>query len=328
MADVEFDGFDDGETAPEPGRAGRLLQGAGAAVSVALIVGLAVWGYKLAVRDVTGIPVVRALSDPMRIAPENPGGQEAMHQGLSVNAVAAAGTVSPLPDTLVLAPPEIELAAEDIAGLAPSDQPAAGAAVTAASTPVADGAAPVLSASAAVEPAPAPVASEATAALSETAPSEEEAVAAALASALGEAPAEVAGAPGDGLGAAITRTPRPPARPAALLAAINSLDPATVEAAAAVTAPELDPATIAVGARLAQLGAFDDEISARAEWGKLQAAFPDLIAGKSLVIQSAQSGGRTFYRLRAFGFDDEAAARAFCARLLAGNASCIPVTQR
>jgi hypothetical protein len=52
------------------------------------------------------------------------------------------------------------------------------------------------------------------------------------------------------------------------------------------------------------------------------------MAGKSMVVQPALSGGRTFYRLRALGFADEDEARRFCSALLAENATCIPVTQR
>jgi hypothetical protein len=58
-------------------RLAKLMNGAGALMSVALIAGLAVWGYRLAMRDVTGVPVVRALEGPMRIAPEDPGGSTA-----------------------------------------------------------------------------------------------------------------------------------------------------------------------------------------------------------------------------------------------------------
>ena len=42
---------------------------AGAAVSLALIVGIGIWGYKLIMRDVSGVPVVRAAEGPMRIQP-------------------------------------------------------------------------------------------------------------------------------------------------------------------------------------------------------------------------------------------------------------------
>ena len=97
MADADFDGFGGGFSTT--GKAGSArLQGsitlAGALCSAALVVGFAVWGYKLAVRDVTGVPVIQALDGPMRVAPDNPGGTETSYQGLAVNEVAADGTAS------------------------------------------------------------------------------------------------------------------------------------------------------------------------------------------------------------------------------------------
>ena len=53
---------------------GLIFNWVGALMSVALIAGLGVWGYQLAMRDVTGVPVVRALEGPMRVTPEEPGG--------------------------------------------------------------------------------------------------------------------------------------------------------------------------------------------------------------------------------------------------------------
>ncbi len=77
-----------------------------------------------------------------------------------------------------------------------------------------------------------------------------------------------------------------------------------------------------------QLGAFDDEADAIAEWNRLTTRFGSLLSDKSRVLQQAQSGGRDFIRLRAMGFADEADARRFCSALLAENAACIPVAQR
>jgi len=45
-------------------------------------------------------------------------------------------------------------------------------------------------------------------------------------------------------------------------------------------------------------------------------------------VQSAVSGGRTFYSLRAAGFADISDARRFCAALSAEKADCIPVVAR
>ena len=106
---------DIGDYIPRVGlpRMQKIVNGAGALTSLALVIGLGVWGYKLAVRDVSGIPVIRALEGPARVAPENPGGEVARHQGLSVNTVAAEGEAAPAPDTLVLAPKAVELSDDD-----------------------------------------------------------------------------------------------------------------------------------------------------------------------------------------------------------------------
>jgi hypothetical protein len=118
----------------------------------------------------------------------------------------------------------------------------------------------------------------------------------------------------------VTPTLRPRARPANIAGL----------AAPAAVAPvaEIDPAALTDGARLVQLGAFDTAEDARAEWGKLTNQYADLLSAKSLVVQSAESGGRTFFRLRAAGFDSEDEARTLCTALLERNASCIPVVHR
>ena len=90
-----------------------MVNAAGAITSIALVLGVGIWGYKLAVRDVSGIPVVRAMEGPMRVAPQEPGGEVIAHTGLSVNEVAAEGAAAQLPDQMVLAPRPIDLSAED-----------------------------------------------------------------------------------------------------------------------------------------------------------------------------------------------------------------------
>ena len=95
-------------------RAGRWVNVAAAGVSIALIGGVGVWGYKLLMRDVTGVPVVRAMAGDMRVAPEDPGGEIATHTGLSVNSVPALGGAAEPEDRLVLAPGTANLQAEDM----------------------------------------------------------------------------------------------------------------------------------------------------------------------------------------------------------------------
>lgn len=305
MAEVDFDEFEDAVSMPvrDGARAAmvnRLMNYAGAASSVILVILLAVWGYKLLLRDVNGVPVMRAIEGPMRVAPANPGGQEASNQGLSVNAVASTGIASKVPDKLVLAPQATPLAADDPAGLttAPGAAlvPAAPMAMT--GTGIVTAAAPAAS-----DPAVEPAADAAGTAVLDP-------VSAAVALALAEDP-------GKGLARSLIPPPRP-----------GSAARAAAAPAAAAAPVEVDAATIAIGTRLAQLGVFDSPDAARAKWSQLAAQYTEVMTGKSMVVEPAVSGGKTFYRLRAVGFESEDDTRAFCAVLIGGNTDCIPVAQR
>jgi hypothetical protein len=122
---------------------------------------------------------------------------------------------------------------------------------------------------------------------------------------------------------AITRSPRPMPRPETRPETRSALADAPPTLPAAI-----DPATLEAGTRLVQFGAFDSVAEAEAEWLRLSARFAPLMEGKAMVIQAAESGGRTFWRLRAHGFEDEADARRFCSALVAEQANCIPVAHR
>lgn len=317
MADVDFEDYDNGlssgwsDGSGRVNRASHVMHLAGAACSICLVLGLGYWGYKLAVRDVTGVPVVKAMAGPMRIAPDNPGGEVADHQGLAVNAVAALGAAAPPPDKLILAPRAVELDPEDVAGLSGA---AAADGVTQENTPTL--AAAVI---APAEPALAPS--------DPTLGPDPDAVAQALAEALAVplddlAATEIAAGSGpSGI--------RPRARPTDAVAMGAAPAPVPASAGGALAGmTEIDPAAIPAGTNLVQLGAFDTADQAREEWGRLLGLFGPQMQDKALVVQAAESGGRTFYRLRAHGFPDDIAARGFCVDLLAQQASCIPVEQR
>ncbi|MDP3194478.1 SPOR domain-containing protein [Tabrizicola sp.] len=326
MADADYDFGGGYSHREEPARQGareildarkvqRTINIAGAVTSLALVVGLGVWGYQLAVRDVRGVPVIQAMEGPMRIAPEDPGGEIADHQGLAVNAVAAVGIAAPPPEKLVLAPRPVELAPEDTAGLGATAVPE----LEEASAPVS-----ALTANADLALAATPP--------TESATPTEVAIDAALAEALGEFPVEdpvadtlVLELPTDPAPeGAITVSIRPKARPGARAGAVS-----VAQAAKSLPAPnEVDPATLTPGTRLVQFGTFDTIEEARAEWTRLQGRFGELMAAKAMVVQPAESGGRTFYRLRAHGFEGEDDARRFCSAFVTENSVCIPVPHK
>ncbi len=279
---------------PGPGALTVLFNWLGALMSMALIVGLAVWGYQLMMRDVTGVPVVRALEGPMRVAPDDPGGERAAHQGLAVNSVAADGAAEAPADRLILAPKPLDLRDEDLPrGAAGRGPMPATASETGAETDVlalADDLATNVTPLSAVIAAP---------------------------TVAGLVPATVPG---------VARSPLPRARPIGDLTA----EAVAERVALSVSGPavEVDPASLPVGTRLVQFGAYDSAEAARAEWVKLDGRFTDFLTDKKRVIEKAVSGGKTFYRLRAVGFADINDARRFCSALLAEKQACIPVVTR
>ncbi|WP_108816000.1 SPOR domain-containing protein [Loktanella sp. Alg231-35] len=268
-------------------RVTNLVNFAGAAMSLALILGVGFWGYKLIVRDVSGIPVVRAMEGDMRVLPDNPGGAVAAHTGLAVNEVAASGEAGAPEDTLVLAPRTAGLAAEDLEA-----QPVA---ATPAAAPVVENAVPADEIAALA----AQLASIAPATTPESTP------AAVNPDAI---PATVPG---------VAASPRPTVRPARFQVPATTATPSNEVAVTTTSFP--------TGTDLVQLGAFQSPTLAAQEWERLQSRFGQLIADRAHFIEVSNQSGGTWYRLRASGFDDRADARRLCAALQAEGANCIAV---
>ncbi|NRB00867.1 MAG: SPOR domain-containing protein [Rhodobacteraceae bacterium] len=295
MAEIDFDGgiATDGSGLET---AANALNWLAAALSLALIVGLGIWGWQLVQRDATGVPVVRAMEGPMRITPEAPGGREAAHQGLAVNSIAAEDAASVTPEQVVLAPDDLALTEEDASLTALLEQ-AEFEAVTEA--------APAMETQSATDLAVAAALADFDATIASAVLTSEEEVAS-------DKPISVG---------TLTVSPRPAPRPVRIaLAGSATLN---VEPSLDVTADQ-----VPAGERLVQLGAFVSPEVATEEWNRLNANFDGYLDGKQRLIQQAEAGGKTFYRLRVVGFDDLSDANRFCSVLVAGNASCIPIVNR
>jgi hypothetical protein len=268
-------------------------------MSLVLLIGGGVWTWQMMLRDVSGVPVVRALEGPLRVAPEDPGGMQAAHQGLSVNELAADGEAG-MPNEIVLAPQPLDLDSDlsrPAQTTAPLSQPETlievGLPVPADQERLA-AAAPlgiVTPNRSAVTRSPRPVAR-----------SSQVARAAQLPSQPGTTPAD-----------------------AALAAAVANSVAADLSRSTGI---DVDPASIGPGTRLVQLGAYDSAAEARAAWDTLTQRFSPLLDDRGRVIEAAHSGGSVFYRLRAHGFTDERDARRFCAALIDQRLDCIPVLIR
>ncbi|KAA2316822.1 SPOR domain-containing protein [Pseudooceanicola sediminis] len=282
---------------------GTMFTWVGGVVSLALVAGIGLWGYQMVMRDVSGVPVVRAMTGEVRRVPTDAGGQTADFLGLSVNHVAAAKEAASAPDQVTLAPNGIALGDDALT----EEELAARSAIPASATMSLDGA--VLD-------------------TGETDGTGQDAAAIARLRADGEGTSQ--GASDDRAEASGT-TIRPRARPASLTALASVVQASASSADIVASAPPAETVTniaadaVPPGTQLAQLGAFASEDVALSEWTRLSKQFDIYLAGKARVIQKAETGGRTFYRLRAMGFADLSDTRRFCAALVADKADCIPV---
>lgn len=305
MANSETFGLES-DPAPQSVPVSRLAGWLGAMTSVALAGGLVWWVADLALRDARGVPVVRAIEGPSRVAPEEPGGFQAAHQGFAVNRIASDEEV-PLADRVVLAPAPVSVAEEDLPlpELQPEARDAAlRDAVGAALEEVLGADAP--------QPLPGALPGDGDG-FDETADG-------------ADLPREE-GAAGGRAGPGPALSPRPVTRPS-LDIVTRAVADAAVPGAALVQPAALSAETIAPGTRLVQFGAYGSEAEALAAWERLMGSFESYMADKARIVERTIVADREYWRLRAHGFGDLAEARSFCAVLLAESADCIPVLTR
>ncbi len=312
-------------------RFARLTHYLGAVASVALMVGLMVWGWQLVSRDVSGVPVIRAIAGDARTAPSDPGGELTNYTGYAVNDVAEGAEQQPT-QQVAIAPAPVGLSDEDVAmgqlgataraplttteaplsfagdPIVPLSDSEARAQAEAQRLALADSAvrdATIIDAPASEGPVNEALTDE------NGAPAQ----AAAIAEALAQAQAE--SNPG-----VLTASTRPAPRPRSTRVAsagTTATDARPVAPEAAPPAPA--PVSQASGPQV-QLGAFDSDSIAASEWNRLSGKHV-VFSGKQQVIQQHQSNGRTFWRLRVAGFDSLSEARQFCAALKSAGTDCL-----
>jgi len=229
--------------------------------------------------------------------------------GLSVNEVAAVGEAGGPEDRLVLAPRTVGLAQEDLEA-----QPEA--VVAALRTAETD--APITDNTPILQQDVAALASQ-LASISSAMPVEEDV-----------AVAEVAAPPTPATDPVATVEVIPASVPGVVTSLRPLVRPASFTVPAAVETADTDEvavttASFPAGTNLVQLGAFPNPALAAAEWERLQARFGPLMGDYSRVIEVSNQSTATWYRLRASGFEDRAAARQLCAALQAEGADCIAV---
>ena len=279
----------------------------GAALSLSLLTGAIGWSYQLIVRDISQIPIVRAQLGPLRVAPDDPGGLTAANQGLSVTQLAV--NERPLLSDEIFLAPAAEVLSEENVALQISEE---NSSITNKENydTVEVSTENSLDLKILPEQNATGLASNNEAVLSTAAFSPkkleiENAVSLALA-----LTNEVNSS---------FNSLRPKIRPVVL----NQTQTDNI----AQSVPNELVVTLPVGSAVVQLGAFESKSLAQIEWQRLEALLGSVLTSKNMVIQKAESGGKVFYRLRAFGFDDLSDARQFCSAVN-DKVACIPVVTR
>tara|TARA_B100000780_G_scaffold243063_1_gene186152 strand:+ start:552 stop:1439 length:888 start_codon:yes stop_codon:yes gene_type:complete len=268
----------------------------GSIISLAVFVGIFGWGMQTILRDSSGVPVVRALDGPVRIAPEVPGGVLASHQGLTVNEVSSSQIHIALDDRLQLAPRPINLMAED--------QPMVVLLVEFAEKSFRE----LVSLEAVGATDETPSINEARGVLAEvftTSTLLTPNVSDTIMTDSTNSPASI--------GFGLTVSLRPRVRSTAMVS-----QPSLAQVVAAQQ-------VILRGAPMAQLGAFGSKKMAMQAWTRLSQRHGNYLVGKHHVILEATVGGTIIYRLRVHGFSSLAESRRICTALNSQNAECYSV---
>ena len=275
----------------------------GAVLSLSLLAGAIGWSYKLVVRDINQIPIVRAQLGPLRVAPDNPGGLTAANQGLSVTQLAV-NERPLLSDEINLAPAAEILNEETSASLLREvdklnqiDETYEIKGINAENTISLDGSSGAMK--------------------GETASKTESLVAQV---AFSQKKVEIENAVS--LALSITSEFDP---------SLTSLRPKTrprsVQQNRELIVSKEPMPKLPIGSAIVQLGAFDSKSLAESEWRRFEKLLGSILAPKQMIIQKAESGGKIFYRLRASGFNDISDARQFCTAI-SDKVACIPVVTR
>lgn len=280
---------------------GAVSTGVGAVLALAILMGLGVWFYGLGTRDVADVPIIRAAAEPAKVRPADPGGMVTPHQQIASYEAAKVQPASV--NAAVLAPAIPAPRAEDVAMSRLAVERPVPASRPAPEEPV------LREETAEVAREPAAPEPQQIAAINPETVTDEAPVAEQSAPAPRPAPGGTANAP--------RLSPVAPSRPRDLKARMKAASQKAEKSAESLVSQ-------AAASRVQiQLAADPDEIAMRLQWERVLKANRDVLRDKALAIQTTQSGGTTFYRLRVGPFRDAAEAKGVCQALRARGQDCI-----
>ncbi|MFL2799158.1 MAG: hypothetical protein ACJZ89_06195 [Paracoccaceae bacterium] len=117
MAGIEFDASLAHRLGDARSSFGLLLTVLVSLISIFLLGGFLYWGYGAFVQSESEVTIIKASDGPLKVLPENPGGNLASHLGFSVNSVQESGQVAGPSAKIFLAPPAINVQESDLTSL-------------------------------------------------------------------------------------------------------------------------------------------------------------------------------------------------------------------
>ncbi|MAR49925.1 MAG: hypothetical protein CML42_02200, partial [Rhodobacteraceae bacterium] len=117
MAGIEFDASLTHRSGDARSSFGFLLTVLVSLISIVLLGGFLYWGYGAFVQSESKVTIITAPDGPLKVLPEDPGGNLASHLGFSVNSVQESGQVAGPSAKIFLAPPAISVQESDLRSL-------------------------------------------------------------------------------------------------------------------------------------------------------------------------------------------------------------------
>ena len=293
MAGIEFDASLVERSKISSSVLGIFLKAIGSLLSLFLIVGLLYWGYNLSLKSRIEMPIIKSQSGPLKVIPDDPGGELALHLGFSVNSVQENGHVAGPSSKIVLAPPSVGVQDSDLRSLSGFGD--SNGQIDLKST---------------INSALANVFSNVTE-LGKEQTLEPQTL---------RIKESVSSRPNN-----LRVLLRPERRPEKADLNFSYQDSIVQILLNEVKANSLsDPR----GKLMVHLGSFENSLVASAQVENFVTLYKDYLSNKTVFVQKSETGGRFIYRIRAIGFESTRETDKFCTLINSFGNDCIPVLSK
>ena len=292
MAGIEFDA----SLAHRPGDSrssfGFLLTVLVSLISIFLSGSFLYWGYGAFVQSESKVTIITASDGPLKVLPEDPGGNLASHLGFSVNSVQESGQVAGPSAKIFLAPPAISVQESDLRSLSGFGD--SNGAIDLKSS-INDALAVIFKDTDTLN--------EATFLNLKEIPIKKDIVEKTTVS---------------------KSFARPEKRPIKIVSATLHKDLVAQIVLNQVKASMVDPKD----ELMVHLGSFKNNVLASAHVENFVVRHKGYLTDKTVFLQKSETGGRSIYRMRAIGFSNIAETKKFCAIINSFGNDCMPIANK